>query len=75
MFSLHEHNQCDSPFAAHGELHSEEDDMSSNPAGQYGQRNPGLSQQDFMQRGLNHDAANEAAAAARREQERRNQQK
>ena len=47
--------------------------MSSNPAGQYGQQHPGLSQQDFMQRGMSHDQANEAAAAARREQERQRQ--
>ncbi|MCW3847370.1 hypothetical protein OF829_08960 [Sphingomonas sp. LB-2] len=45
--------------------------MSSNPAGQYGAQRPGLSQQDFMQRGMNHDQANEAAAAARRAQEQR----
>lgn len=47
--------------------------MSSNPAGQYGQQHPGLSVQDFKQRGHSDDFANEAAAAARREAERRRQ--
>jgi hypothetical protein len=41
----------------------------SNPAGQIGARNPNLNHSDFVQRGLSHDQANEAAAAAKRARE------